>query len=400
MAKKRQKENEKEKNGTICPHCGRSHPPGTHYCPSTGTHIYQEIIENEIKKLKTENKELKEKRWFHLKLNIFFSAVIILLIILVLVIIFGKGNGKPIKPVPGYLRSGGVTLEYQPDPKYPQLVPDMVEAYLEQFGASGIKSTKESGEKITVKGVIPGKDKPVNAEIRLLALEKINVAPGEKPGGAVETLKNQLAAEKKKREDTENQLAAEKIEKEEERNNRKKLEEKCYDAYFNIAKQCYESSDWNTALEYINKAKQLNNTQEAYNLGMKIQRGVNGSERTVNLSDLSDEIRKKYFEETDVITIDNLPEDITINEQRDQITLSLIINQKGNVKINEMLDKNLEVIPGNQTRTLIQKIRERIEGLSLPPPRDKNRYLVKVKTWRFAFKVKILEKKLILIRRD
>ena len=233
MAKKRKKE--KEKNGAICPHCTESHPFGTQFCPNTGIQLSQELLENE--KLKTENKELEKKRWFHLKLNIFFSAFSILLIIPVLVIILGfakdnipgKGKERPIEPVPGIFRSGKkVTLKYQAVPKYPQLVPDMVEAYLEQFNASGIERIRKNKEEITVKGIIPDKDKQVNAEIRLkgpaILLDptelKQNGDQGKIKAQLIqektrrEEIELQLSKEKGKREDVEEKLKAEKIEKE------------------------------------------------------------------------------------------------------------------------------------------------------------------------------------------
>jgi hypothetical protein len=427
------------------------HPPRTQFCPNTGNPISLEPIENE---------ELKRKVWFHTKINIFLA--VILVVILALVIVFTKNNSKdnistggkekPIEPIPDYLRSGGVTLKYQVDSQYSQLVPEMAEAYLKQFGASGIKRKENGKQVITVKGVIPAKNKQLNAAIRLQVLEK-NASAAKTPENhaeekikrlskqlevitkekedikeekeAVQTqlteeeikridaeeqfekvkndkvkIQSQLTGEQAKRKKVEAQFKTEKSRRKVEERGRKEIGKKCYKSYITLVQKYCDSAEWQKALEYINKAKELNNTREADILSSKIQSVMTGNEKTVGLSALPTEIRKNYLKETAIISIRGIPPGITINEQRDQITLTLIINEKGNVKINEMMANNLQVEPGRQKRNLEQKIREHIEGMSLPPPRNKAGYPVKVKTWRFPFKVNIFSRKLILLRRD
>jgi hypothetical protein len=437
MAKKRKKE--KEKNGVICPHCPESHPFGTQYCPTTGIQLSEELLDNE--KLKTENKALEKKRWFHLKLNIFFSVFLILLIILVLVIIFGftkdnipgKGKEKPIEPIPGYLRSGGVTLIYQADPQYPQLVTDMVQAYLEQFGASGIKSTKESGDETIVKGVIPGKDKPVNAEIRLLALGKIKVAPGEEAGGAIEDLKKQLAAEKKKREDTENQLAAEKIEKQVIQNQLTGEQEKRRDveAQFTqektkretIESQLKEEKEKRRDVEeQLKEEKRRKNSSETQLRQEEIKRGQVDkqlmaeitkrkkleeqlteerkkneepkSKQTLNFLELQPEIKNDYESKLKWISGLFLPEGI--DKVTGELNLVLAVNKNGTIMIQQFIHDYMNVSPKEKTNDTIQMISNRIRNIYLPIPRKRNNTPINIENWGLRYKVITFQGKVTL----
>jgi hypothetical protein len=403
------------KTGKInCPHCKELHPIGTQFCPVTGKQILGqnkfEELENEVKNLQTEGKELKGEIRKHKKKSSFFSIVSVILVIILLVgggiVIFnekgnktgGEGNRNTPKSIPEVLRAGEkIMLKYQAEPRQPQWVPEMVEAYLRLFDASSVQRTKVSDEEIAVKAVIPGKDKPVNAEIRLQALETINGGSGEKQVGAIEDFKKQLAAEKKKGEETENQLAAAKKENQAIQNQLILIEEQKkkreIEAQFSQKKTSREAVE--TKLKEAKVKKQLmGEIKKRKSLEKQLREKEAESKSALNFLALQPELKNDYYSKLKGVNGLALPEEI--KTVKGELSLILAVGKNGTIKIQQFIHDYMNVSPKEKTDDIIKMISKRIRNIYLPIPRKRDGTPVEVENWGLRYKLTTFEETVTL----
>ncbi|HLP62785.1 MAG TPA: hypothetical protein VK186_28360 [Candidatus Deferrimicrobium sp.] len=338
-----------------CKYCSETHSINDQFCPKTGKPI--------------------SRLRFHRLLNIVLSVIVIALISLVGIFIFKKEPVKTILPLSNpypILKSyeDSINLSAGSQATDIQFALDMAEAYLARGGVLNI-TRKQNPEGGFVEG--NAADNSGKVKIRVNIQIQSPQENKEKPSKSVENLVNTP------------------IDRTEE-----------YNSYLTLANEYYNIGKWDKAGEYTDKAIRLKNTPEIQSLDQKIRQVRQGNLETLNLDDanLIAGYRENFLSQIEAIVVPIISQDATIEEKKNQITLSLLLNEKGIIKIDEFIANNLEIRPAGQKQLFLQKIRERIEKISFVPPRKNTGVSVKIKTWRFAYKIQLGDGKLILLRRS
>jgi hypothetical protein len=348
------KNKKEEKHQEIrCPdypdECGfESHPPYSAFCPITGKAL-----------------PLKIPKIGRNGIIISFSIIVLIVLTVFLAERFGLitirmgkiSNPEPPELPQEILQNGGkILLELQNNTNGFELMSGIVEAYLEKHGVLNIEKVQNGENELIVKGVLPGRNEPIIAEI--------HPTPPSNDQKRIDNLERSLIQE---------------------RENRKTKVEECYNTYLNLSKKYYNEGNWDNALENVNNAIKLKSRKEADNLKNKILIGKGGKGKVVSLLRLPDNIREDYYNKMEIISIGSTFKEPTGAKQ---IALSLLINEKGNIKMEGSINSRME-----------KEIKRQIGRISLSPPRDKSGNPVKVR-WRPSFNLEVIEGKLILLRRN
>jgi serine/threonine-protein kinase PpkA len=119
--------------------------------------------------------------------------------------------------------------------------------------------------------------------------------------------------------------------------------------------------------------------------------------KTLNLPDLPPKIQIEYMQKTKIIRIINLQETI---KAKGQINLTLTVNERGVISVQDFIDKLLIVIPGEKRNVVKKLILSGIRKVSFIPPKDSNGLPVKVENWNLNFRVATLKDRIILMRNE
>lgn len=119
--------------------------------------------------------------------------------------------------------------------------------------------------------------------------------------------------------------------------------------------------------------------------------------KTLNLPDLPPKIQIEYMQKTKIIRIINLQETI---KAKGQINLTLTVNERGVIIVQDFIDKLLTVIPGEKRNVVKKLILSGIQKVSFIPPKDSNGLPVKVENWELNFLVATLKDRIILMRNE
>jgi len=192
-----------------------------------------------------------------------------------------------------------------------------------------------------------------------------------------------------------------------------------YKTYLQRAKDLFKAGEFDRAQENLNEAEKRKKTPELLELKKTIdqakahqqqqqeqqkpvkipQKEVKPSPiKTATLLDLPLELRKNYNSQLQRIQI-TLPQ---IPKPRFQvkghIVLNLFIDGRGRLSIQTFNDHMLNVIPARLKMRVQSIIKNKLNRMSLIPPKDKAGETVQVTNWRVTFKVGKFFNKIILTK--
>ncbi len=223
------------------------------------------------------------------------------------------------------------------------------------------------------------------------ASETLKRARMIKSGAEVDNMEESLAKKQKQAKQRETQEIT------------RKKQEKEYNANLLLARQKLAEERFQSALNYISKARNQKDTEELHLLEEKIKKKQGEAKReallkksppkAVNIFAISSELQKKYNEILKRIEIPAPPSGTWVSGQ---VSISLTIQATGDIDIIDILDKWLTIKPDTSRDTIKGLIVSGIEAMELSPPTSKNGDPVVVQRWRMSFKVETFQGKIIL----
>jgi serine/threonine protein kinase len=167
-----------------------------------------------------------------------------------------------------------------------------------------------------------------------------------------------------------------------------------FNNYMQQIRDHMERGDTEKALESLAKARELKDSPRLQMLERGIHRAQQkkrlqmqnpGGVKSTNILGLHPDIRKTYNSRLQRIQID-IPNIAARFRVKGFITMGMSIDEKGMIRV-RLLDDNLTVFPPDRINRVKRLIRQKIDGISLTPPKGKTGEPVRVENWRVTFKV-------------
>lgn len=206
-------------------------------------------------------------------------------------------------------------------------------------------------------------------------------------------------------------------------------EQKAYDGYVETARKEAGKGDYRGALANIDKAKRIQESDELELLEGEVLKKeaeaktrkrneqidktpvkpppkkkvtppvtrVTPDIRTVNLIELPRELSTGYHEKMDRIIIPNLPQGVKV---MGPVGFNFSIDEKGHLGLKRFSHPRLVVLPKLKRQRVLKMILDKINDITLAPPRDEQGQPVKVENWRLLYRVGTFAGKIILNRRS
>ncbi len=117
--------------------------------------------------------------------------------------------------------------------------------------------------------------------------------------------------------------------------------------------------------------------------------------KTLKLLNLLSGIQQQYIDKMKRVEIP-IPEEGIV--ATGQVNLILNVSEKGAIAVKELDDRWLNVTPEGKKSPINKKILQKIQSITLTPPRDEKGEAVKVEGWRLYLKVATFQEKIILYK--
>jgi hypothetical protein len=180
-----------------------------------------------------------------------------------------------------------------------------------------------------------------------------------------------------------------------------------YKRNINIARKAVDEGAYYYAKKFLEKAREMKETDETAALGQEIASGIfkireEEIERErqikekiprISFSLLLAGYRTRYMEKLKSIKIPGLESEIEI---KGRIRIILEVDYRGKIFILDALDKNLEVKPDKHRTEIMKKVYKKIASIELIPPINSMEQPVMVTDWSLTYRIGTYKTDIIL----